>query len=407
MLPACATTLLLLLYPLDAPGEPASPPPPEWQDDEPLPVASPEPLAVGLFATLSAGAYLEGSETSVLPRHRTAEDPARTGLDLQRLQLGFAGARGPLSARAFLALPHAHGLEVDEVALVLGLPTDGADRAWLRLEGGVLRSRLGHQNALHLVQQWMPRRPAMTSALLGPRGLVAPGVRAALEARPGSLHLGIDAELFSVDRESDATLAPQTFGGDGPETPTPVLTARARVPVGPLSAEASATYSFGRMYFPDRTQLCTIAGVTTPCPAARSHLYGGHVLLEGRPGGMLVRGVLEAFFRRVPAYDLSSGALYLELDAQPRPWLEAALRVDAVGVPADGTVLRKSQLFSASLAWTSPSARVRLSYQYDHKPQALKAPAPPAPPEVDGTALFLQAEVGLGTLAEHFTANHR
>ncbi len=408
LLPVGVLTLFAV-GPLRALGDPPSPPPPEWQDDaDEEPDATDRagwPIDVGLFGTLAAGAYLEGTQTDVRPRHRMNDDPSRTGFDLQRLQLGLQGTRGLLTTRVFIAIPHAAGVEIDEALLALRLRSTGG--AWLTVDGGVLRAQVGHQNALHLVQQWMPRRPAMASVMFGPSGLVAPGARAIAGHDLGDeVRLQLAAEVLSIDRAADATLPPQTFGGDGPDGPTPVFTASGRVGDRALLAEASATYAFGRMYFPDRTQLCTIEDVTTPCPAGRSHVYGGHLLAEGRPGGTLVRGVVEAFFRRVPTYNLTNGALYVELDAQPLSWLEAALRLDVVGVPADSIVLRKSQLWSASLAWTGRHARLRLSYQYDHKPQALKAPKPPAPPEVDGTTLFLQAEFGLGALADYFRTNH-
>ncbi len=408
LLPVGALTLFVL-GPATALADPPSPPPPEWQDDVDV---APEdvsrgawPLDVGLFGTTTAGAYLEGGETNVPPRHRTSDDPSRSGFDLQRLQLGFGGTRGRLTARAFVAIPHASGVEIDEA--LVGLRLRSAGGTSLAVDGGVLRAQIGRQNALHLVHQWMARRPAMASVMFGPGGLVAPGARAIVGQELGeAVRLMLDAELLSIDRVADSTLPPQTFGGGGPDSPTAVLTASARWGDRQLLAEASASYSFGRLYFPDRTQLCTIEDVTALCPTARSHLYGGHLLVEGRPGGVFVRGIVEAFFRRVPTYSLTSGAMYAEVDAQPLPWLEAALRLDAVGVPDDGLVLRKSTIFSASLGWTNRHARVRLTYQYDHKPQDLKAPRPPALPENDTTALFLQAELALGTLADHFTTNH-
>ena len=377
---------------------------------------------LGVIGSFAVGAYTEGSSADARPRHLSADDPQRSGFLISRLELGGKwAASGPrsshLEALVFAGLANGAQWVVDEARLG-ALMSWGAD---LQLDVGVLRAQLGWQNDQHEVQQWLSRRPALASAILGRNPLVAPGARVTtMVGLPAQGFVSASAELLTVDRVEDRTAGIQTFGGGGAESATGVFALRGGVG-DTWRADVGASYAIGRAYFPDPTTLCSIENTSLACPTARSHVAGGYVALGWRPtefhegAHQLIRLVVESLARRVPTYGLTEGALYVELDATLLPrsqyhrgrWIEAALRLDLVGTPGDDTLLRKSQLVSGALTWYPTEwVRLRLYGQYDHKPQALKAPTPPAPPEQDSVAVFLQTEFYLGDLGWHFWGNH-
>lgn len=352
-------------------------------------------LDVGVAATFAGGAYVEARDVERVPRHHAAEDPRGTGFDAQRLELFLASRFDVADLAIALAVPHAAGLRVDEAALSTR-PLPGG----FRVRGGVLRSAIVEANRRHLHHEWFARRPALYAALLGPNGLVAPGAQLWWEAC-GCLPVAITAivEALSVGRDDDPALPAQTFGGGGADDPTLTGSLKVRGGTERLAASGGLSYAAGRLYFPDRALRCTVAGAVRDCPTARAHVAGGFVTLTARPAALVdeLRWTTELQVRRVPRYDLTGGVLYTELRALVTPAVQLGLRWDAVGLPSDAQVLRRSHVLAASAAWLpAPFLRLRVHVEGDLRPQALKRPEPPAEPENDALAVFLQAELTAG-----------
>ncbi|MBI5479994.1 MAG: hypothetical protein HY906_14100 [Deltaproteobacteria bacterium] len=314
---------------------------------------------------LSVIGDLTGGYYQHTPRSLSGDDPARTGLNLQELEVAFAAVVDPyFRADVYLTIPNLEGIEVEEAALTtLSLPWS------LQLRAGMLRATLGRQNSQHLHTQDFTRRPALNSLLLGPDGFRAPGAEVSW-LTPLPFYCMLYAGIYSVfEPRSVGFAAPRpTFGGGADQDLTYLGALKAFFPLTErLSLYAGGSFATGKA----PVVVDGMAGVFEP--TVRAYLYGGDLYLKWAPPN-----VAESFFTvawqtewfgRSLEGQRGSGALYSQVVMRVARRWQLGVRGDFLGLPRgrffheSGVMLRDERGYVATLAVTwnlTEFSRIRL-----------------------------------------------
>jgi hypothetical protein len=308
---------------------------------------------------LSVIGDLAGGYYQKTPRSLSGDDPARTGLNLQEVELAFAAVVDPyFRADLYLTVPNLEGIEVEEAALTtLSLPYS------LQLRAGMLRATLGRQNTQHLHVQDFARRPALNSLLLGRDGFRAPGAEVSW-LTPLPFYCMLYAGVYSVFEPRAVGFADPrpTFGG---------------------GADHDLTYLGAlKLFFPLTERLSLYAGgsfATGKAPAVvdeaqpglfeatvRSYLYGGDLYVKWAPPN-----VAESYFTvawqtewlgRSLEGQRASGALYSQVVMRVARRWQLGVRGELLGLPRGRLFDERGYVAALAVTWNlTEFSRVRLT----------------------------------------------
>ena len=333
---------------------------------------------------------------------RNGDDPAKTGFNVQELEVSLQAVVDPyLRADIFLTIPNLGGLEVEEaVVTTTSLPAN------LQVRAGIFRADIGRQNPQHLHLQDFTRRPVSNALFLGVDGLRAPGLEINWLVPRIPFYLLLSASAFSVEpAEADQPL--QTFGGGARYDFAYLGTARLFFPLG----EATSLFVSGSYAHGKTSQLSTQnprlpAGTTAPTPTAYDNwydnLYSASTYLKWKPPNTAVTyasiaWTTEYFLRHIPDLVIAGvrrpqleGGLYSQIVIQmARRWF-LGLRGEVLGIPSGDNVTREYGAATSLTLFLSEFFQMR----------AYGEARFPAGRPAQGTA-FLQLQAAIGAHGAH------
>jgi hypothetical protein len=299
------------------------------------------------------------------PRSLSGDDPARTGVNLQELEVAFSAIVDPyFRADVYLTIPNLEGIEVEEAYLTtLSLP------ASLQLRAGMLRATLGRQNTQHLHVQDFTRRPALNSLLLGHDGFRAPGAEVSW-LTPLPFYCMLYAGVYSVYEPRSVTYAEPrpTFGGGGDKDLTYLGALKLFFPLTERwSLYAGGSFAAGKA--PEVWNGETLRY----SPAVRSYLYGGDLYLKWSPPNVAESYFTFAWqtewFSRSLEGQRAMGALYSQIVMRVARRWQVGVRGEVLGLPRGRSFDEsgyqpldpRGYVASAAITWNlSEFSRIRL-----------------------------------------------
>ena len=301
---------------------------------------------------------LTGGYYQRTPRSLAGDDPARTGINLQEVELAFSAVVDPyFRADVYLTIPNLEGIEVEEAALTtLSLPGS------LQLRAGMLRATLGRQNTQHLHTQDFTRRPALNALLLGPDGFRAPGAELSWLV-PLPVYCMVYAGVYSVFEPRDVGFAEPrpTFGGGADKDMTYLGALKVFFPLTErLSLFAGGSFATGKA----PAVVDGLAGVFEP--TVRSYLYGGDLYLKWAPPNVAESYFTIAWqtewFGRSLAGERGSGALYSQVVMRVARRWQLGVRGEVLGLPRGALFGRRGYVAALAVTWNlTEFSRIRVS----------------------------------------------
>ncbi len=291
----------------------------------------PDISAIGTFA----GAYFSKDPTS-----DTGADPAKTGFNLQEIELAVQSIIDPyLKGDVFLSFGE------DKVELEEGYLTTLGLVKGLQMRGGKFRLPIGRQNQKHTEIWDFADNNLVNKYLLGPDGIRELGLEVSyLLPTPffaqlqGTFSNGNNTTSFGSPRKKDFLYQGRVTTSFDPTENTAIL-------VGASGATGGNSYSNGNF----------------------TQILGGDVLLKWKPASY--RSLVwqtEYLYRSLGTStgSLNDGGLYSYIDYQFLKRWHAGIRYDQMGMPSR-SIVSEARVTPALTFNPTEFSRIRAQYEYD------------------------------------------
>ncbi len=293
-----------------------------------------------LLPDISVIGTLAGAYFSEDPSGETGHDPARTGFNLQEIELAIQSVIDPyLRGDVFLSF-HEEGVELEEAVVTTLNLVKG-----LQIRAGKMLLPFGRQNQKHLHSWEFADNMLVNKYLLGPESLSELGIEVSY-LFPTPFFLQLQGSFTNGSNET-------SFGGNRKED---------FLYQGRLSTSFDLT--------PNTTLLLggsAATGFNNTGLGNETRIFGGDLLLKWKPSAdRSVSWQTEYLhrFMQTAGSSATDGGLYSYLDYQFLKRWHAGLRYEHVGLP-EGINPREWRLSSALSFSPTEFSKIRAQYEFD------------------------------------------